>query len=77
MYNQTISDIQVFKTNIQDISDLEKIATVLNNESRIKHWNVDLADVDKVLRVQSDELSSEDITHLITQADFCCEELPD
>ena len=77
MYNQTISEIQVFKTNIQDTHDLEKVAAILNKEPRIKHWNVDRSDVDKVLRVQADELSSEDIIQLIAQAEFYCEELPD
>ena len=77
MYNHTITGIQVFKTNIQDTHDLERVAAILNNETEVKQWNVDLSDVDKVLRVQTEGLSPEDIIHLITRADFCCEELPD
>lgn len=77
MYNQTISEIQVFKTNIQTPGDLETVSAVLGNDSRIQQWNVDCTDVDKVLRVQSDVLAAEEIMHIVIQVGFWCEELPD
>lgn len=76
MYNETISDILVFKTNILH-TDLEKVASILKNDPRIENWNIDCADVDKVLRLQSNQLTSDDVINLIIDAGFQCEELPD
>lgn len=76
MYSQTISDILVFKTNIQ-FTDATEISAGLNRETKIQHWSVDYTDVDKVLRVQTDQLSSDEVIELVTRLGFYCEELPD
>ena len=53
------------------------IATVLNDERRIRKWNVDRSDVDRVLRVQGEHITPEEIAARVRKAGFRCEELPD
>jgi hypothetical protein len=45
--------VLVFKTNINNPRQVKSIATTLNNCSDILKWNVDLADIDKVLRIEA------------------------
>lgn len=77
MYPDTIFDILVFKTNISTEQDIQQIARVLNNDSRIQRWNVDNGDVDCVLRIQTDCLTCNTVIELIQHAGYTCEELPD
>jgi hypothetical protein len=77
MYPEAISDILVFKTNIQRDTDLERVGKMLNAEVRIRKWNVDRDDVDHVLRIESDQLEVFEAISIISNAGFFCEELPD
>jgi hypothetical protein len=77
MYQEAISDILVFKTNILHDADLVKISDLLNADGRIRKWNVDLEDIDHVLRIQSDQLEIFEAITLVEKAGFICEELPD
>ncbi|HMH23926.1 MAG TPA: hypothetical protein VK563_19205 [Puia sp.] len=71
------SDVLVFKTNIRYKKDLSRVAPLLKAEQKIQCWNVDLGDIDKVLRIEAEELTTGQVTQLIQQAGFKCEELTD
>jgi hypothetical protein len=72
-----LSLVHVFKTNISTTQKVEEIASLLSGEYRILRWNIDLYDVDNVLRIESKELTSAEIIEMICQVGFECEELPD
>ena len=71
------SEVLVFKTNILSDEDVEKIGRVLTSESNITRWNIDRDDIDKVLRIECDQLQPEAVIKLLHDAGFECEELPD
>jgi hypothetical protein len=66
--------VLVFKTNIKYKKDITKISTVLTTDS-ISNWNIDRADIDCVLRVVTDSLSTNDIIKIITNEGYDCSEL--
>lgn len=76
-YPQETPTILVLKTNIADQACLNKIAPVMRGDKRILRWNVDQQDVDNVLRIECEELTYEDIFHMVLKAGLWCEELPD
>ncbi|WP_299115976.1 hypothetical protein [uncultured Winogradskyella sp.] len=68
--------IHIFKTKIKTKIELKSIKALLNSNSSILNWSIDLEDVDKVLRVESQKnLSEKDIINLIKSGGFYCEEL--
>ena len=77
MYDAVFSEVLVFKTNILSDEDVEKIGRVLTSESNITRWNIDRDDIDKVLRIECDQLQPEAVIKLLIDAGFECEELPD
>ena len=76
-YDALFSDVLVFKTNISSDEDVEKIRHVLTSESNITRWNIDRDDIDKVLRIECDQLQPEAVISVLRAAGFECEELPD
>ena len=76
-YYALSSEVLVFKTNILSDEDVEKIGHVLALESNITRWNIDLDDIDKVLRIECDQLQPDAVIKLLRDAGFECEELPD
>ena len=77
MYDAVFSEVLVFKTNILTDEDVEKIGCVLASESNITRWNIDRDDIDKVLRIECDQLQPDAVIKLLRDAGFACEELPD
>ncbi|HEY9006331.1 hypothetical protein [Ohtaekwangia sp.] len=71
-----LSDVLIFKTNIRK-PDVECVAKRLDPEQRITRWSIDCDDVDCVLRIESQQLSTEEVIGIIGRAGFHCEELPD
>ena len=76
MYPQALSEILVFKTNINYPFDERKLA-FLNSIHGVKTWNIDLQDIDRVLRIEAEDVSPSEIIHSMNAAGFLCEELPD
>ena len=74
---EILSEVLVFKTNIQSDEELERVRDVLTLEKRITRWSIDRNDVDKVLRVESELLHPLTVMQLLHAAGFLCEELPD
>jgi hypothetical protein len=77
MHDAVFSEVLVFKTNILTDEDVEKIGWVLTSESYITRWNIDRDDIDKVLRIECDQLQPNAVIRLLRDAGFECEELPD
>ena len=70
-------DVSVFKTNLTSENDLRKIAVRFAPDSRIKRWNVDMQDIDRVLRIESQQVNAKEIINNLAEAGFSCEELTD
>lgn len=65
----------IFGTNLQTEKDKQVISKVLNTNNQIEQWNIDLEDIDSVLRIESQTLTAEQIIKIITEQDFKCSEL--
>jgi hypothetical protein len=71
------SEILIFKTNLVDSADVDKVSALLNHHESIRRWNVDVQDIDHVLRVEGQSLDPELIIQTVTSIGYNCEELPD
>ncbi|MFA9187676.1 hypothetical protein AAGV33_05435 [Flavobacterium sp. FBOR7N2.3] len=69
------ANLFIFGTNLQTEKDKQVISKVLNANHEIEQWNIDLEDVDSVLRIESKTLTAEQIIKIITEQDFKCSEL--
>ncbi|MCX2575057.1 hypothetical protein [Pedobacter sandarakinus] len=67
--------ISIFKTNIETGMQLSKIANHLNNLLSNASWSVDLADTDKILRIDSSVDKIGDAVSLLTKFGYDCENL--
>ena len=70
-----LSNIFIFKTNIQTEFDKLRIKNVLDASQKVLKWNIDMDDADRVLRVVSDSLRPEQIISLLDYVGFECSEL--
>ena len=68
----TLQNILVFATNIKTESEKRTISAVLDKNPAIQQWNIDLEDVDCVLRIVSETLSEAEIISIIKSQDFKC-----
>jgi len=67
----------IFKTNIGSKKQVAKVAKLLNDEDEILRWNIDLQDIDRVLRIEAINVGKHKIISIIENAGFFCEELAD
>lgn len=72
---ENLTHILVFRTNINTESDKLRVREFLSAQHLVEDWNVDMDDIDRVLRIVSHELSAEDIIRLINQIGYQCQEL--
>ena len=70
-----LSNIFIFKTNIQTEFDKLRIKNVLDASQKVLKWNIDMDDPDRVLRIVSDSLRPEQIISLLDYVGFECSEL--
>lgn len=68
----TLNNILVFATNIRTETDRQTVSNILDNHSEIHQWNVDLEDIDCVLRIVSHTLSEDQIINIIDAQNFKC-----
>ncbi|MFT7362513.1 MAG: copper chaperone [Algoriphagus sp.] len=61
---------QKFKTNINCGNCLAKVTPILNAEPKIKSWEVDLKSDDRLLTVESEDMSAEDVFKTVIKAGF-------
>ncbi|MCG8575362.1 MAG: hypothetical protein MI810_10790 [Flavobacteriales bacterium] len=64
-----------FKTNINCENCLAKIGPFLDQQNEISEWEVDLAHDDRVLSIESESLSAEDVQQLVSKTGFVAEAL--
>ena len=69
--------ILVFKTNLTYKKDVKKLSGLLGSQEEIRNWNVDLSDIDRVLRIECNQINAYKIIQLVTTAGYSCEELTD
>jgi cell fate (sporulation/competence/biofilm development) regulator YmcA (YheA/YmcA/DUF963 family) len=77
MTQQTISNILVFQTKVANSTEFSRLAEILDTSPEVQKWTLDQQDVDKVLRVISEELQPQDIVYLLNKNGLYCQELPD
>jgi len=70
-------EVLVFRTDIIGKSDSENLGEILKEDSRIKTWNIDQQDIDKVLRIESNKMTPADVIEMVTKLGYMCEELPE
>jgi hypothetical protein len=70
-----LSNIFIFKTNIQTEFDKLRIKNVLDASQKVLKWNIDMDDADRVLRIVSDCLRPEQIISVLDYVGFECTEL--
>ena len=68
-------EVLVFKTNLHDSKQISAVTPHINNLQGIARWNVDLDDVDNVLRIESENLCARTVETTLQQAGYICEEL--
>lgn len=61
---------QKFKTNINCGNCLSKVTPILNAEPRVKSWDVDLTSDDRILTIESEDMSAEDVFKTVIRAGF-------
>lgn len=64
-----------FKTNINCGGCVAKITPHLNEEKAIKSWNVDTANPQKILTVETDSLSEIEVEQIVKEAGFKADKL--
>ena len=65
-----LDHILILKTNIKTEAGRLSLKTIFDNNDQIQQWNLDLEDIDCVLRVVSPTLCYESIINLINQLGF-------
>jgi hypothetical protein len=64
--------IEVFQTNVQEVSQAEKIIALLLQHFPKSKINFDLEDCDKVLRIEGNNFMAEQIVTLVNENGFAC-----
>ena len=72
MRTDTEIEILVFKTNIDTLQDVELVSDALQSCSDIISWSIDLEDIDKVLRIESDYDITLRIEQMINANGYLC-----
>jgi len=68
-------EVLILKTNIRYKKQVKTVAPLLDGQDNISRWNIDLNDIDKVLRIESDDMELTEVVQIIKEAGFYCEEL--
>lgn len=67
--------IEVFKTNVQEFSEAQKLVALLRRHFPDTKINFDLDDCDKVLRVEGNDLRIEKVMTIVKGKGFLCKVL--
>lgn len=70
-------EVLIFKTNIRYKKHINEIEPHITNLPGLLKWNVDLKDVDKILRIETTHVHPAKIEMLVKNAGYNCEELKD
>lgn len=69
--------IHIFRTKFQSEQAFLELSELLNTHPHILRWNVDLEDVDNILKIETHSLTEESIIALAQEKRIVCEVLPD
>lgn len=64
--------VEIFKTNVHDVLQAEKIISLLNIHFPAFMINFDLHDCDKILRVKGESIPVDEIVRLVSANGFQC-----
>jgi hypothetical protein len=64
--------VEIFKTNVQEFSEAQKLVALLRRHFPDSKINFDLDDCDKVLRVEGSNLRIEKVMTLVMEKGFLC-----
>ncbi|MDC8004997.1 hypothetical protein POV27_13120 [Aureisphaera galaxeae] len=68
----------VFRTDIKSKKKVKSLKLLFNRNVEILRWNVDLEDIDNVLRIEATEYISErDVMEMVSLKGFYIQPLPD
>lgn len=70
-----LDNIYIFKTNITQLNANCTVSKTLSDHIAILKWSIDTEDVDCVLRIVSDSLTTETIINVINGLGYECQEL--
>ncbi|NIJ54012.1 hypothetical protein [Dyadobacter arcticus] len=73
----TAEFVLIFRTNINRKKHVRSVSHLLDSRKEIIRWNVDLSDIDNVLRIEATHPDCTPVIQLVTQAGYACEELTD
>ena len=74
---EQFKNVLVFKTDKKVLTYQEMVQEALTDYKDTISWSVDMDDHDKVLRIESDSVTAEEIIFKMKKAEFFCEELKD
>jgi hypothetical protein len=77
MHTETFAELLIFKTNIVDRTGVERLKSLFSGMPGIKNWNVDVQDIDHVLRIEARDIGPDEIIQVLRNAGYHCEELSD
>lgn len=72
---ENLAHIHIFRTNVNTDADKMRVGEVFSNHPGVKEWNVDIEDIDRVLRIVSPELCPAQIIQQINKIGYQCHEL--
>ncbi len=64
-----------FNTNIKCMGCVSNVKPLIEKESKIISWEVDLESPDKILTINSDGMTSEQISELVNAAGYFANEI--
>lgn len=64
-----------FKTNINCNNCIRSVSGFLNDVEEIKRWEVDIANPEKILTVEGDEVTAEAVIEAVEEAGFDIEKV--
>jgi|APTNR8051073442_1049403.scaffolds.fasta_scaffold13685_2 copper chaperone len=64
-----------FNTNIKCMGCVSSVKPILDKESKIINWEVDLESPDKVLTIKSNEMNPQEISELVKRAGYFANEI--
>jgi hypothetical protein len=64
----------IFRTDIKTKKKVKIVKPIFNNHPEISGWNIDLEDIDNVLRIEtSEKIADKDIINWVRKVGFYCE----
>ena len=69
--------VEVFKTNVQEVNDANRVLALLLKRFPTYQINFDLEDCDKILRVAGNDIFAHEIKGIVVNHGFECTDLVD